>query len=409
MSITKMTWTAQSAFRRRKGIDTNPDYQRPAVWTKAQKQLLIDSMLREYDVPKFYLHRTGKDTYDVIDGQQRLRAIWEFFEGGFALAKDAEAVDGYEIKGKKYDELDFDIQDRINSYDLDFVVLDYVEEDEIREMFLRLQNGTSLKAQEKRNAMPGRMGDFVRSTAKHPFFTKVNFSNSRFTYDQIAAQMTLLYLNRNNGICNIKDRDLNAMYETNKDFDSASGDAKAIIKILDYLNTMFPTKAPELKRYSVISLFILIMDMMPNYDIRNREADIANWFIAFEAKRAEDELKPAEDQDPKLVIYHERVSNSSDAMDSLTYRHNFLKENLLSTVSNMPQKDPKRNFDEAQRQVIFRRDKGICRVCGRQCDWNDWEADHILPWSKGGKTEIENGQVLCSSCNSKKSDKTGEA
>ena len=65
MSITKMTWTAQSTYRRRKGIDTNPDYQRPAVWTRAQKQLLIDSMLRDYDIPKFYLHRTGKDTYDL--------------------------------------------------------------------------------------------------------------------------------------------------------------------------------------------------------------------------------------------------------------------------------------------------------------------------------------------------------
>ena len=406
MSITKMTWTAQSAFRRRKGIDTNPDYQRPAVWTRAQKQLLIDSMLREYDVPKFYLHKTGKDTYDVIDGQQRLRAIWEFFDGGFALAKDAEPVDGHDIKGKKYNELDFDIQDIINSYNLDFVVLDYVDDDEIREMFLRLQNGTSLKAQEKRNAMPGRMGDFVRATAKHDFFSKVNFTNSRFTYDLIAAQMTLLYLNRNTGICNIKDRDLNVMYEAYKDFDAGSTDAKTITKILDYLNTMFPTKAPELKRYSVISLFILIMEMMPNYDIRNREADIAQWFIDFEAKRAEDELKPAEDQAPKLVIYHERVSNSSDTMDSLTYRHNFLKESLLSSVSNLPQKDPKRNFDEAQRQVIFRRDKGVCRVCGKQCNWNDWEADHIVPWSKGGKTEIENGQVLCPSCNSKKSDKT---
>ena len=404
MSITKMTWTAQSAYRRRKGIDTNPDYQRPAVWTRAQKQLLIDSMLREYDVPKFYLHRTGKDTYDVIDGQQRLRAIWEFFDGGFALSKNADAVDGYEIKGKKYDELDYDIQDRINSYDLDFVVLDYVEEDEIREMFLRLQNGTSLKAQEKRNAMPGRMGDYVRTIAKHPFFSKVNFSNSRFTFDLIAAQMTLLYLNKNSGICNINDRDLNAMYEENRDFDETSSEARTIIKILDYLDSMFPNKAPELKRYSVISLFILIMDMMPNYDIRNREQDIAQWFIDFEAIRLKDEMKAPEDQDPKLVIYHERVSNSSDTMDSLTYRHNYLKESLLSTVKNLPQKDPKRNFDEAQRQVIFRRDKG--KACGRQCEWNDWEADHIVPWSKGGKTEIENGQVLCPFCNSQKSDKT---
>jgi len=363
-------------------------------------------MLREYDVPKFYLHRTGKDTYDVIDGQQRLRAIWEFFEGGFALAKDAEDVDGYEIKGKKYDELDYDIQDRINSYNLDFVVLDYVEEDEIREMFLRLQNGTSLKAQEKRNAMPGRMGDFVRATAKHPLFGKVNFSNSRFTFDLIAAQMTLLYLNK--GICNIKDKDLNAMYEKYRDFDVSSSDAKTINRILDYMNAMFPEKAPELKRYSVISLFILIMDIMPNYDIRNREQDLAQWFIEFEAQRTEDESKAPEDQDPLLVIYHERVSNSSDTFDSLSYRHNFLKESLLSTVKNLPQKDAKRNFDEAQRQVIFRRGNGICRLCGRKCEWNDWEADHIIPWSKGGKTEIENGQILCPSCNAKKGDRTEE-
>ena len=400
--ITKATWTAHSTFNRRKGIDTNPDYQRPPVWTKAQKQLLIDTMLRDYDVPKFYLHKTGAKTFDVVDGQQRLRTIWEFFSGDFALAKDAEPVDGIEIKGQKYAELDDDIKDKIDSYNLDFVILDSVTGDEIREMFLRLQNGTSLKAQEKRNAMPGKMGDFVRATAKHGFFAKVNFSNSRFTYDQIAAQMILLSFNK--AICNIKDKDLNAMYEAYRDFDDASTEAKNVIRILDYLNTMFPQKAPELKRYSVISLFILIMEMMATYDIRNREKDIAEWFVAFEYARAAEELKLPEDQDPKLVIYHERVSNSSDTLDSLTYRHNYLKENLLSSVKNLPLKDPKRSFDEAQRQVIFRRDKGVCKICGRACEWNDWEADHILPWSRGGKTEIENGQVLCPSCNSKKSD-----
>ena len=401
--ISKVVWTAHSTYNRRKGIDTNPDYQRPAVWTKAQKQLLIDSMLRDYDVPKFYLHKTGEKTFAVIDGQQRLRTIWEFFNGDFALPKDADPVDGIEIKGQKYADLDDDIKDKIDSYNLDFVVLDSVSDDEIREMFLRLQNGTSLKSQEKRNAMPGDMGDFVRNTAKHEFFSKVNFTNSRFTYDLIAAQMILLALNK--GICNIKDKDLNKMYDTYRVFDASSSEAKNTQTILNYLNAMFPSKSPELKRYSVISLFVLIMDIMPTYDIRGREAEIAKWFIDFETKRAADELKAPEDQDPKLVIYHERVSNSSDTFDSLTYRHNYLKEDLLMNIANFPQKDPKRSFDEAQRQVIFRRDKGVCKGCGKTCDWNDWEADHIIPWSKGGETKVENGQVLCPSCNSKKSDK----
>lgn len=400
--LTKATWPLFTLARRKSHINTNPDYQRPAVWTKSQKQLLIDTILRDYDIPKIYLHKKAEDKFDVIDGQQRIRTIWSYYNDEFALAKDAEDVNGYIVANKKYSELPIDVSSLIDSYTLDFVILDNQNEDEIREMFLRLQNGTSLKAQEKRNAMPGNMRNFVKSVVMHSFFSKVNFANSRFTHDLVAAQMCLLALNK--GICNIKDKDLNKMYLDNVAFDDHSLEAKNIFRVLDYLDAMFPTKAPELKRYSVISLFILIMELMPNYDIRTREEDIAKWFISFEAARATDEMNEPENQDPKLVIYHERVSNSSDTQDSLTYRHNFLKENLLAQIIDLPQKDNKRNFDEAQRQVIFRRFNGVCQICGKACEWNDWEADHIVPWSKGGKTVVENGQVLCPSCNSRKSD-----
>lgn len=403
--ISKTTWALFTLSKKRKLIDTNPDYQRPAVWTNAQKQLLIDSILRDYDVPKIYLHKKQDGTFSVIDGQQRIRAIWEFYDDGFSLPRNAEPVHGIDVAGKKYSELDMDISTIIDAYNLDFVILDTQNEDEIREMFLRLQNGTTLKAQEKRNAMPGRMRDFVRQLTTHEFFSKVSFSNSRFTHDQVAAQLTLLALKKS--ICNIKDRDLNVMYESYKDFNPSSSEAKSIYRILDYLNRMFPAKSPELKRYSVISLFILIMDLMPNYDIRDREADIAKWYIEFETARAEDEQKDPELQDPRLVVYHERVSHSSDSEDSLLYRHNFLKESLLSSVPNLPQRDPQRSFDEAQRQVIYRRGDGICKMCGKHCEWHNWEADHIVPWSKGGKTEIENGQVLCPTCNAKKQDQMG--
>lgn len=400
--LSKVTWALFTLSKKRNKINTNPDYQRPSVWTKAQKQLLIDSILRDYDVPKIYLHKTGKDTYDVIDGQQRIRAIWSFYDDEFALSKEAEPVNDVKVENQKYSELPIEISSIIDSYGLDFVIIDNDSEDEIREMFLRLQNGTSLKAQEKRNAMPGNMRNFVKKVAEHPFFQKVNFKNSRYTYDHVAAQMCLLSIKGE--ICNIKDRDLNEMYENNKNFDDGSKQAKNVIRILNYLNAMFPEKAPELKRYSVISLFVLLMDMMPNYDMKSREKDIAGWFVEFETKRAVDEQKSPEEQDPQLVIYHEKVSNSSDTADSLAYRHELLKKSLLSNVSKLPQKDSQRSFDEAQKQVIFRRDKGVCQKCGQKCEWNGWEADHIIPWSRGGKTEVENGQVLCPTCNAQKSD-----
>ncbi len=154
MQSNKKPWLLKTICGIKERINTNPDFQRPPIWSKAQKQLLIDTILRDYDIPKLYWQKTGSrpDKYDVVDGQQRLRAIWEFFDGGFKLPKDADPIDGEFIGGCSYEELPDALRMKLDVYPLDIVVLEDTDDDEVREMFLRLQNGTSLKSQEKRNA-----------------------------------------------------------------------------------------------------------------------------------------------------------------------------------------------------------------------------------------------------------------
>lgn len=395
-----------TVFGIRSRINTNPDFQRPAVWGTSQKQLLVDTILRDYDVPKLYWRRTGSrpDTYDVVDGQQRLRAIWDFFSGQFKLPRDADPIDGEEIKACSYSDLPDELRIRFDMYALDVVVLEDTDDDEVREMFLRLQNGTSLKAQEKRNAYPGEMRNFIRELVQHPFFTNVGFANSRFAHDHVAAQIVCLELE--GGPTNVKNADLNRMYETHRNFDSKGAAAKAVKRALEVLASVFDTKTPELERYNVITLYCIVSELLRQYVISETQPKLHDWFIEFEQRRHAEAAKPEDEADPEWITYQNKVSHSTDAADSIRWRMEFLMRNLLETYPDLSQKDEQRDFTHIQKLAIYRRDKGICQLkikCeGEKVAWDNWHCDHIVPWSKGGKTTVANGQVACSSCNCSK-------
>ncbi len=405
MEISKKPWPILSVCGIKKRIDTNPDFQRPAVWSRSQKQLLIDTILRGYDVPKLYWRKiaSNPDKYDVVDGQQRLRAIFEYQNGEFPLGKDCDPIDDNPSK-LKYQDLPDDLRLKFDTYSLDVIVLNATGEEEVREMFLRLQNGTTLKAQERRNAMPGNMRAFVKQLGAHPFFKNCGFSDSRFTFDHVAAQLTAIELN--GGPCNVKNSNLNSMYEEQVAFDAASPKAKKIKKVLDYLLETFSEKTPELERYSVMSLYSLISHCMEKYVMQGRQQELYKWFIDFEAKRATEEKLPEDQRDSEFLSYKERTSHSTDAQDSLEWRQEFLLRKFFEQVTDIQPKDNQRLFSHEQRLAIFRRDLGLCKVkakCdGVKCEWDAWEADHITAWSRGGKTTVANGQVACLPCNSSK-------
>jgi len=114
MQINKKPMPLFTIKEMRERINTKPDFQRPLVWSTSQKQLLVDTILRGYDVPKLYWRRMGTkpDKYDVVDGQQRLRALWDFFDGNFKLAKNADPIDGDAIAGCAYKDLPDELRTR---------------------------------------------------------------------------------------------------------------------------------------------------------------------------------------------------------------------------------------------------------------------------------------------------------
>jgi hypothetical protein len=399
--------TVRSFCRRMKKINLQPTYQRGAVWSKPQKQLLIDSILRDLDVPKIYLREISADLYEeeAVDGQQRLTAIYGFFNDEFPLSKDSDDIENQVIAGKRFSTLDEDVKDLFEAYELTVVILRNASEEEVEEMFLRLQNGTTLNAAEKRNAMRGNMKDFVRSVAQHKFFNNCGFKNHRFAHDLIASQMIRTAFEGEP--CGVKSADLVKMYERNENFDATSKEAKKITKTLDLLQEAFPEKTPELTKLTSLSLFILFSYLKENFDIKNRVTELGRWFIDFETWRKADEQRPSDERDPEMVTYQDKMSRTTDSQDSVEYRHRTLLTRVLKDIPDLVPLDPQRIFSHEQRMAIFRRDGGICQVklkCdGAKCTWDHWHTDHKVAWSNGGETTVENGQVSCVECNLAKS------
>jgi len=395
-------WPLYSVRMREPKIDPRPTYQRPKVWSMSKKQLLMDSILRRYDIPKLYLRVVDKPPYkyEVVDGQQRIRAIWEFCQDSFPLSTECDPVHGHVVAGALFSALPNDLVDEFQTYDLSFVILEDATEDEVEEMFTRLNNGETLRAAEKRNALPGQMKVFIKELALNPFFQNVAFKDTRYAFDQVCAQMTLLELE--GGPTDTKARALEKMYKDNVKFDKNGRTAKKIKRVLNFLYNTFPEKIPELRKQNVVSLYLLVSELLEKYTISGKEATMRDWFIEFEKERREEQENPEDDREPDWIRYQETIMQAVDSKASIEFRHKMLMTSFLLYYPELEPLDAQRAFTDEQRVTMFRKYNGICQKCGKEIKWDEFNADHIVPFSKGGKTTIANGQLLCASCNSTK-------
>ncbi|HVW82527.1 MAG TPA: DUF262 domain-containing protein [Candidatus Paceibacterota bacterium] len=167
----------------------DPKYQRNPIWSIGQKCFLIDSLISGSPIPQVFINiktktvsKVRQTDYEVVDGQQRLRAILEFMEDQYPLIKTT--AKSYPVSGiyaphigKKYSELPSELQDAIWNYPLAVQELRDWTDVEIRALFRRLNYVVEkLNKQELRHSQY--FGEFViaaEELSKDPFWDEIDF------------------------------------------------------------------------------------------------------------------------------------------------------------------------------------------------------------------------------------------
>jgi hypothetical protein len=157
----KISWFRKE--REEKSLDLSPNFQRRPVWSDEQASYLIDTILSGLPVPEVYIRSEssaeGKTTYEVVDGQQRIRAILKFGANDLELSGDDVAA---KWQSKRFDDLKEKEQKAFWDYKLVVRELGAASDVEIRNLFKRLNiNSVVLNDQELRHAEYS--GHFIKS------------------------------------------------------------------------------------------------------------------------------------------------------------------------------------------------------------------------------------------------------
>ena len=142
-----------------------------------------------------------------MDGQQRLRAIFEFQAGDFGLPKDSDPIDGINPGRLKYADLPDELRLRFDTYSLDVIwYQETLTKKKCEKCFFVCKMEQHLRRRKGETRCPGKMREFVKSLATHAFFERCGFANARFNFVLVAAQMTAIELN--GGPCHLRNSNL---------------------------------------------------------------------------------------------------------------------------------------------------------------------------------------------------------
>ena len=424
---------------------TRPPYQRKSVWSTKKKQALMDSLFRRYYVPKLVIRevRLSEDrtVNEIIDGQQRITAVQEFFDNQYRLPKSLNGF-GENLSDHYYKDLDANIRRFINvslKYQVDTVKdiddpANVIHQITATEIFWRLQQGETLNYMEIAHAQLSSLTrNFIVKYAddqtfdydayepkdenpnREKFFLLLSVDNDRMKHLQIMARFIMI--EQGEGYADLRDKRVEEFINNAKQDDGIGNfdfenepEAKSTLKTLRTFYEIFKddpmldstSGIKELSiEYFIISIYLLIRHLRKYYVIDEKSAETIREFVHVfhERWKTYDETTDTD----MLTFSNRRQQGESDLeiRDSIL-RHIFFQY-LNDKNIDFIAKDTKRAFTELERIMIYRRDKGFCQACLEEgksemearVSWSKYHADHVIPHILGGETTLDNAQLLC--------------
>ena len=329
-------------------LNIRPKYQREFIYDNKHRDAVIDTVNKGFPLNVMYWCRNLDGTFEVLDGQQRTVSLCEYVKGS------------YSINNLYFHNLTQTDKNKILDYELMIYICEGTDKEKLDWFKIINIAGEKLTDQELRNAVY--TGEWL-SDAKH-YFSKRNCLADKIAGDYLTGSAI-----RQNYL------------ETALDWISEGNIEKYMAEHQHHHSAI------ELWTYfqSVISW---VQNLFPKY---RKEMKGLNWGGFYNQYKNNDyNPKKLEEQISLLM---------ADEYDEITSKKGIYEYLLSGNERSLNI----RTFKDNEKRKAYERQGGVCPKCGKHFDITEMQADHIIPWSKGGHTTIDNCQMLCADCNRMKS------
>ena len=330
-------------------LDIRPKYQREFVYDDKKRNAVVDTIRKGYPLNVMYWVEKSDGSYEILDGQQRTISFCQYLKGDFS------------IDNKYFHSLTADGREQIENYELQVYICRDGTDDEKMEWFQTINiAGERLTHQEIRNAVYA--GSWTTDAKRR--FSKTGC---------VAYKLAEKYMNGT---------------PIRQDYLESALKWISGGEIDDYMSKhQHDENASELWQYFQ-TVIAWVQMLFPNYRKEMKGLEWGEYYNkyhenTYNAQKMEEEiarLMQDEDVTNKRGIYEYLLCGDERHLNIRTFSDNMKRE-------------------------AYERQGGICANCHEHFEIGEMEADHITPWSQGGKTDSANCQMLCRDCNRRKSDK----